>query len=64
VFEAKDEVKEFEVESILAHKVTKRKLYFLVKWKHYDLFEASWEPECNLENALDILNSYKLSHGL
>jgi hypothetical protein len=43
---------EFEVGSILKHRLTRgKKLEFLIRWKGYDVSDDTWEPERNLEGA-------------
>jgi chromobox protein 1 len=39
---------EYEVESILAKRVTKNRTEYLVKWKGYEEDENTWEPVANL----------------
>ena len=42
------------------HRVGRRnKVEYLVAWKNYDVNDATWEPEQNLENAQKILRNYK-----
>jgi hypothetical protein len=53
-----DESEEFEVERIVSDRTRHGKREFLVKWKFFDSFENSWEPEENLGNAKHILASY------
>lgn len=49
----------YEIEKILAHKITASGgRYFKIKWKHYSLREASWEPEENLSGCLTTLQDY------
>ncbi len=55
---------EFEVERILNHRSSRRGTQYLIQWKGYPLFEATWEPEANLGNSPDLLSSYKSQHGL
>ena len=38
----------YEVERIVAHKIEKGTLRYLVKWVGYDDKENTWEPEQNL----------------
>ena len=49
-----DDQGEFEVENLLDHRTCKRGsasgLEYLVKWKGYFVFEATWEPASNLTN--------------
>ena len=39
-------------------------MQFLIKWKGYPTSENSWEPERNLENADELLRTYKRTHRL
>lgn len=55
---------EFEVEKLLAHRSIRGKRQYLVQWKGYPTFEATWEPESNLENAATLLKNYKNEHEL
>lgn len=48
---------EFEVESILNHKVKNKMRYFLVRWKGYGCSSDTWEPEKNL-SCPKILQKY------
>ena len=43
--------REWEVSKVLAHRGRTGRKQYLVKWKGYPLYEATWEPEANLENA-------------
>ena len=53
---------EFEVEDILGHRLQRRKLQFLIKWKGYPSYDATWEPESHLQCAKPILRKYKQAH--
>jgi transposase InsO family protein len=53
---------EYEVEEILDSRLIRRQRQYLVKWKGYDMYDSTWEPEENLENAREILNEYLLKH--
>jgi Integrase zinc binding domain/Chromo (CHRromatin Organisation MOdifier) domain len=44
---------EWEVEKVLAQRGRKRSQQYLVKWKGYPLWEATWEKAENLENAAE-----------
>jgi Chromo (CHRromatin Organisation MOdifier) domain len=37
-------IEEYVVEKVLAERKHRNKLQYLVKWKHYRLSDASWEP--------------------
>lgn len=55
---------EYEVEAILGHRMQRRRnrasqREFLIKWKGYPNYDATWEPEQNLTNARDVLDGYK-----
>jgi hypothetical protein len=50
VFET-EEGPEYEVASILRHRLHRNRLEFLIRWKNYDSSDDTWEPEENLVNA-------------
>ena len=50
VFTADDEDK-FEVKRVTAHQIVRGKRQFLVLWKGYPAFEATWEPEEHLRHC-------------
>ena len=63
-----DDQGEFEVEDLLDH-CTRRHgsdsgLEYLVKWKGYSVFEATWEPASNLTNCSEVLFAYRQRRGL
>ena len=51
---------QFEVIAILDHegKGKRRKRSYLVSWRGYSPEDATWEPECNLENCSATLQEY------
>ena len=53
-----DGEEEYEVKGILRHKGDGALRRYLVLWKGYPLTEATWEPECHLEHAPQILEDY------
>ena len=56
---------EYEVEGIIDHRIQKNQQQYFVKWKGYDHYENSWEPEENLlPHAQDILKEYQKEHDL
>lgn len=48
----------FEVESIIASRLTDEGRKFLVQWKGWPEDQNSWEPEDNLRDSMDKLNDY------
>jgi hypothetical protein len=54
----------FEVEKILGHRLVRRCPQYLVQWKGYPVWEASWEPEEHLEGCQEILSEFKRARGL
>jgi hypothetical protein len=50
---------EFEVETILDKRIIRRKPQYLVKWMHYPLHDATWEPLENLANSMDKLKEFE-----
>jgi hypothetical protein len=54
-----DDHEEFEVEQILARRSHRRRIEYLVKWVGYPEYDASWEPESNLDNAKDAIAEFE-----
>lgn len=50
---------EYEVEQILDHRTRRNKKEYLVKWKGYPEYDATWEPEDHLINAEEIVREYE-----
>ena len=63
-----DDQGEFEVEDLLDHRTCRRGsasgLEYLVKWKGYSVFEATWEPTLNLTNCSEVLSAHMQRRGL
>ncbi|EJF55528.1 chromo domain-like protein, partial [Dichomitus squalens LYAD-421 SS1] len=53
---------QWEVEAIVGRKKHGRTYRYQVKWKGYPPSENSWEPESNLKNAAELLDTYKKEH--
>jgi len=49
VSEERDE--EYKVDYIVASRIYKRQLQYLVHWKGYEEHERTWEPSSNLKNS-------------
>ena len=53
---------EYEVEQILDKRIRQygksAKTQYLVKWKGYPEYDATWEPEANLKNAQEKIQDY------
>jgi hypothetical protein len=58
-----DDHEEYEVEKILDKRERKygrgKRIEYLVLWKGYPIYEASWLPLSSLTNAKDIINEYE-----
>ena len=63
-----DDQGEFEVEDLLDHRTCRccsaSGLEYLVQWKGYSVFEATWEPASNLTNRSEVLSAYRQRRGL
>ena len=55
---------EYEVKQIVSHHGTSGHCKYLAMWKGYPSSENTWEPESNLQHALEILDTYKQTHQL
>ena len=59
---------EYEVEEIFGHRMHRKRRghtlqrEFLIKWKGYPSYDATWEPESHLQSAPEILQDYKNNH--
>lgn len=51
----------YEVERIFDKRIINKKVQYLVKWKNFDDSENSWEPEKNLNGALQAVAEYNKS---
>ena len=56
-----EDSEEYEVESILADKMSQGEHMYLIAWKGYSSAHNSWEPKRNLLNASEVLKQYKAS---
>jgi hypothetical protein len=59
-----DGVEEHEVEFITRHRLRRHSHQYLVKWKGYPTADNTWEPESNLDHAVELLKEYKDRHSL
>ena len=58
VSEERDE--EYEMDYIVAYRIYRRQLQYLVHWKGYEEHEHTWEPASNVKNApLEVEHFYK-----
>ena len=51
VFRPETDSQEFEVEAITAKRLSRNRVEYLVSWKGYSPWDATWEPAEHLENA-------------
>ena len=50
---------EYEIERILQERQGDQGAEFLIKWKNYDMSEATWEPKAHLKNAQTALKQFR-----
>lgn len=50
---------QYEVESILAKRGKGARTEYLVRWKEWPIWEATWERRKNLEGAVEILDAFE-----
>jgi hypothetical protein len=53
-----DDSPEYEVEAILDSKISRSRLFYLVKWKGYPDSDNSWEPEIHVQHATDLVEKF------
>ena len=56
-----DNEEEYEVEYILDKRIIRKQPQYLVKWTGYPLYDATWEPLDNLNNASDLIKAFETS---
>lgn len=55
---------DYEVERIEAHKLVRGQDRYLVVWKGYPIWEATWEPASNLDGCPELLEEFRRARGL
>jgi Chromo (CHRromatin Organisation MOdifier) domain len=58
-----DAEEEFEVESIISHRLTRGKSQYLVKWLGWPLSESTWEYEKQLTHCDSALKDFREEAG-
>ena len=58
-----DDHEEFEVERILDSRTRYRRIEYLVKWKGYPDYDATWEPSNNLLNAQQAIHDFNIARA-
>jgi len=57
-FEMQEDGEEYEISHIILHDDSRDERYYLVAWKGYDIEDATWLTEGELEGAQDALQEY------
>ena len=53
------DTEEYEVETLIDKRIHRRRTEYLVKWLGYPVFEATWEPVQNLDNAQALIAEFE-----
>ena len=54
-----DDHEEYVVEQILDKRIIRGKTQYLIKWKDYPMYDATWEPIENLDNCQSLLRIFE-----
>ena len=58
-YSIQDDDVEYEVEEITGKKISKKGVFYKVKWKGYSASESTWEPKSNLTNAAELIEEFE-----
>ena len=50
---------EFEVDCLLDRRTRRNRVEYLVQWKGYGVYDATWEPEAHLKNASEAIRAFE-----
>ena len=50
---------EYEIQAILDKRTHYRKIQYLIYWKEYPVYDATWKPLDNLKNARDAIAKFE-----
>lgn len=50
---------EFEVDCLLDKRSRRNRVEYLVQWKGYGVYDATWEPEAHLKNASEAIRAFE-----
>ena len=62
-FSNQDDDIEYEVEEITGKKISKKGIFYKVKWKGYSSSEATWEPKENLTNVEELIEEFEKNYN-
>ena len=62
-FSNQDEDIEYEVEEITGKKISKKGIFYKVKWKGYSSSESTWEPKENLTNVEELIEEFEKNYN-
>lgn len=62
-FSNQDDDIEYEVEEITGKKISKKGVFYKVKWKGYSASESTWEPKENLANAEELIEEFEKNYN-
>lgn len=62
-FSNQDDDIEYEVEEITGKKISKKGIFYKVKWKGYSSSESTWEPKENLTNVEELIEEFEKNYN-
>jgi hypothetical protein len=57
-----DDELEYDVDSVIGHKIMRKRPFYKVHWKGYPSYDDTWEPLANLDHAHEAIRDFHTLH--